>query len=86
METFSATGLLILFVTLTGVALAAMVAVLVWATRTKQFSNQDEARYLPLKSGIPEPAARSAGKPEHQAHRAAEGASCCTLTSFRTSG
>jgi nitrogen fixation-related uncharacterized protein len=48
--------LLILFVTLSGAALAAMVAVLVWATRTKQFSNQDEARYLPLRSGIPDPA------------------------------
>jgi nitrogen fixation-related uncharacterized protein len=55
-ETFSATGLLILFVTFAAVALAAMVAVLVWAARTKQFSNQDEARYLPLKSGIPKPA------------------------------
>ena len=65
METFSATGLLILFVTFTGVALAGMAAVLVWAARTRQFSNQDEARYLPLKSGIPEPAQR-------REHRAAE--------------
>jgi cbb3-type cytochrome oxidase subunit 3 len=65
-ETFSGTGLLTLFITFTAVALAAMVAVLVWAARTKQFSNQDEARYLPLKSGIPEPAQR-------QEHQAAEG-------------
>jgi hypothetical protein len=65
-ETFSGTALLILFVTLTGVALAAMVAALVWATRTKQFSNQDEARYLPLKSGIPKPAQRR----EHRASEA----------------
>ncbi|MGO8706003.1 MAG: hypothetical protein ACLQVA_19545 [Candidatus Brocadiia bacterium] len=69
-EPFSATGLLILFVTMTSVALAAMAAVLVWAARARQFSNQDEARYLPLKSGIPEPAQRR----EHrtpEAHHAA---------------
>jgi cbb3-type cytochrome oxidase subunit 3 len=72
-ETFSATGLLILWITFTAVALTGAVAVLVWATRTKQFSNQDEARYLPLKSGIPEPATRSAGKPvKGQEHRATE--------------
>ena len=65
METFSATALLVLFITFTGVALAAIVAVLVWAARTKQFSNQDEARYLPLKSGVPE-----AG--QFQEHQAAE--------------
>ncbi|MGD1002195.1 MAG: hypothetical protein ABSA67_16025 [Candidatus Brocadiia bacterium] len=64
-ETLSATALLILFVTMTSVALAAMAAALVWAARSKQFSNQDEARYLPLKSGIPEPA-------ERREHRAAE--------------
>ena len=28
-----------------------LLAVLVWAVRTKQFSNQDEARYLPLRAG-----------------------------------
>ncbi len=73
METFSATGLLVLFVTFTGAALAAMVAALVWATRTKQFSNQDAARYLPLKSGIPGSAAGKAGEPEQRReHRAAE--------------
>jgi cbb3-type cytochrome oxidase subunit 3 len=60
-ETYSGTGLLILFITFTAASLTAMVAVLVWAARTKQFSNQDEARYLPLKSGIPE-----------QEHRATE--------------
>jgi nitrogen fixation-related uncharacterized protein len=64
-ETFSATALLILFITFAAVALAGIVAVLVWAARTKQFSNQDAARYLPLKSGIPGPT------PPHQ-HQAAE--------------
>ena len=69
-ETLSATALLILFVTMTSVALVAMVAVLVWAARTKQFSNQDAARYLPLKSGIPEAAQR--GEPRTaEAHHAA---------------
>ena len=71
METFSSSGLLILFVTLTGVALAAMVAVLVWAARTRQFSDQDEARYLPLKSGIPEPAQRQGASRAAEAHHAA---------------
>jgi nitrogen fixation-related uncharacterized protein len=53
METYSGTGLLILWVTFAGVALAGIIAVLVWSVRTGQFSNQDAARYLPLKSGIP---------------------------------
>lgn len=57
-ETFSATALLILFVTFAAAGLAAISAALVWAARTKQFSNQDEARYLPLKSGIPNSAPR----------------------------
>jgi len=69
-ETFSATGLIILFVTLTGVALACMVAVLIWAARTRQFSNQDAARYLALKSGIPEPAQRKAQSPAEADHAA----------------
>jgi nitrogen fixation-related uncharacterized protein len=52
-ETYSGTGLLILWVVFASVALAAIIAVLVWAVRSGQFSNQDAARYLPLKSGIP---------------------------------
>jgi len=46
--------LLILWTTVTVVALLGLIAVLVWAVRTRQFSNQDRARYLPLESGIPE--------------------------------
>jgi hypothetical protein len=69
-ETFSATGLLILFVTLAGVALAGMAAVLVWAARTKQFSNQDEARYLPLRSGIPRSAERPKDRTTEARHAA----------------
>ena len=34
----------------------ALGAVFAWAIRTRQFSNQDRARYLPLESGIPEEA------------------------------
>jgi nitrogen fixation-related uncharacterized protein len=52
-ETYSGAGLLILWVVFASVALAAITAVLVWAVRNGQFSNQDAARYLPLKSGIP---------------------------------
>jgi cbb3-type cytochrome oxidase maturation protein len=45
--------LLILWITVTVVALLGLIAVLVWAVRSRQFSNQDRARYLALESGIP---------------------------------
>lgn len=35
------------------VMIGAITMVLIWAVRSRQFSNQDRARYLPLKSGIP---------------------------------
>jgi nitrogen fixation-related uncharacterized protein len=47
-------GLLALWVTFTAVALAGIVAVIVWAVRSGQFADQDRARYLPLESGIPD--------------------------------
>lgn len=47
-------SLFIIWITFTVVALIGLCAVLVWAVRSRQFSKQDEARYLPLKSGIPE--------------------------------
>jgi nitrogen fixation-related uncharacterized protein len=47
-------NLLIVWVTFTVMALIGLTAALVWAVRSKQFSNQDAARYLPLKSGIPD--------------------------------
>ena len=46
--------LLVLWITVTVVALLGLSAILIWAVRTRQFSNQDYARYLPLRSGIPE--------------------------------
>jgi hypothetical protein len=46
--------LLIVWITVTIVILLGLTAILVWAVRTRQFSNQDHARYLPLESGIPE--------------------------------
>jgi nitrogen fixation-related uncharacterized protein len=48
------TGLLFLWVAFAAVALAGIVAVIVWAVRSGQFANQDRARYLPLESGIPD--------------------------------
>lgn len=30
-----------------------LIPIIVWAMRTRQFSNQDRARYLPLQSHIP---------------------------------
>ena len=49
-------GLFIIWITFTVAALIGLCAVLVWAVRSRQFSNQDEARYLPLRSRIPEDA------------------------------
>ena len=46
-------NLLIIWVTFTVMALIGLTAALIWAVRSKQFSNQNAARYLPLKSGIP---------------------------------
>jgi len=51
--TFSSNALFIFWVTFGAVYLSSAVAVLVWAVRTRQFSDQDKARYLPLRSGIP---------------------------------
>jgi hypothetical protein len=49
-------GLFVIWITFTVAALIGLCAILVWAVRSRQFSNQDDARYLPLKSGIPEDA------------------------------
>jgi cbb3-type cytochrome oxidase maturation protein len=46
-------ALIIVWVTFAVLMLAAIVAVLVWAVRSRQFADQDRARYLPLESGIP---------------------------------
>lgn len=45
------TVLLILWCVVAALALLAAVAVLVWAVRSKQFSDQDRARYLALDGG-----------------------------------
>jgi nitrogen fixation-related uncharacterized protein len=45
--------LLIVWVTITVLAVSGMVAALVWAVRSHQFQQQDHARYLALESGIP---------------------------------
>jgi cbb3-type cytochrome oxidase maturation protein len=46
-------AILIIWITFTVVALAGVIAVFIWAVRSRQFSDQDRARYLPLMSGIP---------------------------------
>ncbi len=45
--------LLMVWVTITVLAVAGMIAVLVWAIRSHQFGQQDRARSLALESGIP---------------------------------
>lgn len=37
-----------------GLMITGITLILVWAARSRQFSNQDRARYLPLRSGIPD--------------------------------
>ncbi len=56
--------LLTLWVAFSLVALAGIIAVIVWAVRSGQFANQDHARYLPLESGIPAEEDRTQEKEE----------------------
>ena len=46
--------LLIVWLTVTVLAVLGMTAALVWAVRSRQFQQQDRARYLALESGIPQ--------------------------------
>ena len=46
-------ALLIMWLTFTMMATLGIIAIMIWAVRSRQFSQQDRARYLPLKSGIP---------------------------------
>ncbi len=46
--------LLIVWCTFTAVMVMALIPVIIWAIRSGQFSNNATAKYLPLKSGIPE--------------------------------
>ena len=62
MDTPSNDALLIMWITFTGVAALGVIGVLIWAVRSRQFSNQDHARYLPLSSGISKEAAEAGGK------------------------
>jgi len=45
--------LLAVWICFTVLALVGVIAVFVWAVRARQFSGQDRARHLPLRSGIP---------------------------------
>ncbi len=45
--------LLIVWIGFTFLALIGVIAVFVWAVRARQFSGQDRARHLPLRSQIP---------------------------------
>lgn len=44
---------LVMWLGFLGLMITAIAIPLVWAIRSRQFSNQDRARYLPLESGIP---------------------------------
>lgn len=47
------TAFLVMWLGFLGVMIAAITVALCWAIRSRQFSDQDRARYLPLQSGIP---------------------------------
>ena len=53
MTTTPDTALLVMWLTFTAAAVLGVSGVLVWAVRSRQFSNQERARHLPLMSGIP---------------------------------
>jgi len=60
-DALGGTRFLIIWVTFSVLALVAIIAVLVWAVRSRQFSNQDHARYLPLEAAWPDDKEESAG-------------------------
>jgi nitrogen fixation-related uncharacterized protein len=57
-------ALLVLWVGFAVLAIAGIIAALVWAVRTRQFSSPDEAARLPLESGIPDEGAEEAPGPD----------------------
>jgi hypothetical protein len=57
------TAFLLIWIDFTVMALAAVAASVIWGVKAKQFRNQDYARYLPLKSGIPEQGEEGAKDP-----------------------
>ena len=50
----SDTGFLLIWVAFTLLMLSWVLAVVIWAARSRQFRDQDRARYLALWSGIPD--------------------------------
>ena len=63
-------ALLIMWIAFAAAATLGVSGVLVWAVRSRQFLNQDRARYLPLTSGIP---GESRGVSAKESHSAAVG-------------
>jgi hypothetical protein len=58
--------LLIIWCAFTALSVLALIPVIIWAIRSGQFSNNTAAKYLPLKSGVPEDSvARSVGAGWH---------------------
>ncbi len=53
--------LLAIWICFTVMALIGVIAVFLWAVRARQFSGQDRARHLPLRSGIPRDGGKGAG-------------------------
>lgn len=59
--TASAQGVLLaVWIGFAVVALVGIIIVFVWAVRARQFSDQDRARHLPLRSNIPAPGPQAA--------------------------
>ena len=59
-----AVRLIVVWVAMAAIMLAGIVALLVWAVRSRQFKDQDRAARLPLESGIPREDAADGAKKE----------------------
>ena len=56
------TLILVLWIVVAAMMLAGVSAAILWAVRAGQFGDQERARYLPLRSGIPNDEEWAAGK------------------------
>lgn len=45
---------LVIWIGFTGLMIVVVGLIFLWGIRTRQFADQDRARYLPLDSGVPE--------------------------------
>ena len=79
-------ALLAVWIAFTVLALIAIIAVFVWAVRARQFSDQDRARHLPLRSGIPRDEVAPRRRRQGRGQRAGGRQACFSLTCYKING